>query len=1061
MFEKSLYDLIRGLRNHKGNEREYIQNSLKECRAEVRGQDMDVKATALLKLVYLEMVGHDMSWASFHVLEVMSSQKYHQKRVGYLAAVQSFRSDTEVLMLATNLLKKDLSSTQATTISLPMATLPHIINPSLALSTLSDLLPRLGHSNPAIRKKTIVTLYRLALVYPETLRAAWPKIKERLMDKDEDPSVTAAIVNVVCELGWRRPHDFLPLAPRLFELLVDGGNNWMAIKLIKLFATLTPLEPRLVRKLLPPLTELIRTTPAMSLLYECINGIIQGGILGSADDVSGREEIATLCVNKLRGMIMVDGDPNLKYVALLAFNKIVVTHPFLVAQQEDVILECIDSADITIRIKALDLVQGMVSSDNLVSIVSRLMKQLKSSAPKRDRPGAPLGPDTGMDSEEEAEIEIHSPTKAQEEPPLPDDYRSDVIGRILAMCSQNNYSSLADFDWYIDVLIQLVRMAPTPRSVETELDSAAASGKSTAGDVSGKIGDELRNVAVKVHALRGAAVRAADLIIQQMNADTPAGHSLSSASLKSTSWLVGEYANQLAFPEDTLGNLLRTLSRTNIPDILTTSLQGVTKIFAYIAGNEGQPWTPEWKTKISLLLARVIHTLEPLALHPNLEVQERSVEFIELLKLTAEATSGQAASTEDTHQDPPLLLTQAIPSLFQGWELNSVAVGAQRNVPMPEGLDLDEPIHPNLAHLLAQADVIPMEANEADDFEAYYHQRPAPTSISSAEPAISRIADVPAEEVVSSYQQQATEDSYLDADIVARRKAERNERNRDDPFYIAALDAAPRTSTPIHNILQKENGPDLDIDSIPIMQLDLDKLGSSAPGPTSPINRPQPRPRQRVVIAADETLVGSGVSTPRNYESENNSDSFTKSRAKKLRQGLLHVDSSTLGSLSLEGDAASSNNAPFDYERQQREEAEMAQAMKEVERLRLEMQRANERIQVAQGVDVAGTVVKKKTKKSKDKEKEGAGGSAVKTKKKKKKAAVADGGAAPPAVLLTDDAENSAGGGEDSALIPPPETAVEGSGEGGFDAAGPPVVVPKKKKKKKTTKMAEIAGDSG
>lgn len=67
---------------------------------------LDLKATALLKLIYLEMVGHDMSWASFHVLEVMSSPKYHQKRVGYLGAVQSFRPDTEVLMLATNLLKK-------------------------------------------------------------------------------------------------------------------------------------------------------------------------------------------------------------------------------------------------------------------------------------------------------------------------------------------------------------------------------------------------------------------------------------------------------------------------------------------------------------------------------------------------------------------------------------------------------------------------------------------------------------------------------------------------------------------------------------------------------------------------------------------------------------------------------------------------------------------------------------------------------------------------------------------------------------------------------------------
>ena len=69
---------------------------------------MDLKVTALLKLIYLEMFGHDMSWASFHVLEVMSCPGYLQKRVGYLAAVQSFRPDTEVLMLATNLLKKVL-----------------------------------------------------------------------------------------------------------------------------------------------------------------------------------------------------------------------------------------------------------------------------------------------------------------------------------------------------------------------------------------------------------------------------------------------------------------------------------------------------------------------------------------------------------------------------------------------------------------------------------------------------------------------------------------------------------------------------------------------------------------------------------------------------------------------------------------------------------------------------------------------------------------------------------------------------------------------------------------
>lgn len=49
-----------------------------------------------------------MSWASFHVVEVMSSPKLLHKRTGYLAAAQSFQQDTDVLMLTTNLIKKVL-----------------------------------------------------------------------------------------------------------------------------------------------------------------------------------------------------------------------------------------------------------------------------------------------------------------------------------------------------------------------------------------------------------------------------------------------------------------------------------------------------------------------------------------------------------------------------------------------------------------------------------------------------------------------------------------------------------------------------------------------------------------------------------------------------------------------------------------------------------------------------------------------------------------------------------------------------------------------------------------
>jgi len=672
---------------------------------------------------------------------------------------------------------------------------------------------------------------------------------------------------------------------------------------------------------------------------------------------------------------------------LLAFNKIVATHPFLVAEQEDVILECIDSEDITIRIKALDLVQGMVSSDNLISIVGRLMRQLKAASPSAELNGLE---DSEQDSSDEANVDPKRRSKPQEPLiPLPEDYTIDVIGRILKMCSQNNYANIVDFDWYIDVLTQLVRIAPTPPPQEVESDSATSISK-LAAEISERIGNELRNVAVKAKAVRPAAVRAAELIISRLTIETSITRPALNGALKPVAWVVGEYASLLASADDALRNLQDLLPRIRDPEILATCLQAVLKLFAYVAGNDQIPWTSERKSMVSLLMARVIHVIEKFVSHPYLEVQERAVEFVELLKLTAEAAAGQTPSTAELHQDPPLLLTQAIPSLFAGWELNSVAQGAQYNVPIPDGLDLDEPIHPDLPRLLAQADSLSLPDQSEDEFAAYYHQKPPITSISSTEPAINKLGEAP--EYTGSYQQHAAEESYLDPDIIARRKAERMERYRDDPFYIPPEPI--RSSTPIHNILQKENGPDLDIDSIPIMQLDLGPTGtpSSTPKPIAA----KPKPRQRIVVAADETLStslpnrASGTSTPRSYDSDPTLSRPSTAAARKAKQqSLLQVDSSHLESLSL--DASESAAA---LERQQREEAEMQQALREVQRLRLEMQRANERIMVAQakGVTAEGVVVASKPKKKKkdDKEKRAKVGESEgvegKVKKKKKKA---------------------------------------------------------------------------
>lgn len=125
MWERTLQDLIRGLRANKNDETKFIAQANEEIRREIKSKDMELKAGAVMKLTYvrvpvpahpstassshppqLDMLGYDMSWASFHVVEVMSSPKIHLKTVGYLAAAQSFNQDTDVLMLTTNLLKK-------------------------------------------------------------------------------------------------------------------------------------------------------------------------------------------------------------------------------------------------------------------------------------------------------------------------------------------------------------------------------------------------------------------------------------------------------------------------------------------------------------------------------------------------------------------------------------------------------------------------------------------------------------------------------------------------------------------------------------------------------------------------------------------------------------------------------------------------------------------------------------------------------------------------------------------------------------------------------------------
>ncbi|KZV96921.1 Clathrin/coatomer adaptor, adaptin-like protein, partial [Exidia glandulosa HHB12029] len=216
MWERTLKDLIRGMRAHKHDESKFIAQAIDEIRDEVKSKDIELKTAAILKLTYLDMLGYDMSWASFYVLEVMSSQRFHQKAIGYLAASQSFREDTDVLMLTTNLLKKDLTSTPLE-IAVALNGLAQFVSADLARDLSHELITMLTHSRAAIRKRAVLVLYKMITKQPEVLHACFPRLRDKL--EDPDPGVVGATVSVLCELVRKDPSLYLPLAPQLFHIL--------------------------------------------------------------------------------------------------------------------------------------------------------------------------------------------------------------------------------------------------------------------------------------------------------------------------------------------------------------------------------------------------------------------------------------------------------------------------------------------------------------------------------------------------------------------------------------------------------------------------------------------------------------------------------------------------------------------------------------------------------------------------------------------------------------------------------------------------------------------------
>lgn len=415
LFQRTLEDLIKSLRSATAisgadSPSLVLSRAVDDIRREIRASDPATKAIALQKLTYLcALHGVDISWAAFHPLELLPSPLFLHKKLGYLAASLSFSPSTSVLPLATHQLRKDLSSPcdPAAALALEFLSSP-AASADLARDLCVELSPLLSSTRPRIRVKATAASLRFFTLYPDSVRVAFKRLVENLECADQ--RVVSAAVGVFCELSVADPKSYLPLAPEFYRILVDCRNNWILIKVLKIFARLAPLEPRLAKRIVDPVCDHMRQSSAKSLVFECIRTVFTS--LDAFDDA------VKLGVEKLGEFLASEDDPNLRYLGLKALSMLRPVHLWAVEESREIVVRSLGDPDSNIQREALRLIMGMVSDANLIEISAILVNYALKSDPE---------------------------------------FANEILGEILSAGCRNFYELVVDFDWYVSLLGDMSR----------------------------------------------------------------------------------------------------------------------------------------------------------------------------------------------------------------------------------------------------------------------------------------------------------------------------------------------------------------------------------------------------------------------------------------------------------------------------------------------------------------------------------------------------------------------------------------------------------------------------
>mmetsp|Transcript_19162 Transcript_19162/g.16450 ORF Transcript_19162/g.16450 Transcript_19162/m.16450 type:complete len:218 (-) Transcript_19162:2140-2793(-) len=204
----------------------------------------------LIRAIYIEMLGHDASFAYIHAVNLAQDKNIVVKRIGYLAASLFLGPDDSLLILLVATLQKDLGSKNLGEVSVALNTISKVLCPFIVNAIVEPVFKLLNHQSEFIRKKAVMAMHKIYQVSPSSITELNDRTSRALSDKD--PSVIGASLNMFYDLVKSNPGKYKDLTSTFTGFLRQIIEHklpreydyhrmpapWMQIKLLKILAFL-------------------------------------------------------------------------------------------------------------------------------------------------------------------------------------------------------------------------------------------------------------------------------------------------------------------------------------------------------------------------------------------------------------------------------------------------------------------------------------------------------------------------------------------------------------------------------------------------------------------------------------------------------------------------------------------------------------------------------------------------------------------------------------------------------------------------------------------------------